>query len=27
MSSNFPEIREGPNTYLPIIGLVESEYQ
>ncbi len=23
---NFPKIREGPNTYLPFIELVESEY-
>ncbi len=27
LSSNFPEIREGLNTYLPFIRLVESEYQ
>ncbi len=27
MSLNFPEIREGPNTYSPIIGQVESEYR
>jgi hypothetical protein len=27
VSLNFSVIREGPNTYSPSIGLVESEYQ
>jgi hypothetical protein len=27
VSSNLPNIREGPNTYLPFIKQVESEYR
>jgi len=27
VSSNLPKIQEGPNTYLPIIKLVKSDFQ